>query len=227
VHTHDDLELLSNPTMINKISQGVTTVIIGNCGISASPYRLDKSAPDPINLLGQASEFLFSSLQDYIDHFNQVHPYLNVAALVGHTSLRAQIMGELNRPATTAEISQMVTLFRLALTQGAKGLSTGRAYENAKNASTQEVTALVNQLADFEGIYSTHLRTEFDAIVDALDEAFLVAKEAKIPIVISHVKCAGKDNWGRADEIIKHIEDRQKGQKSAVTATPIMLVLAP
>jgi N-acyl-D-amino-acid deacylase len=220
VHTHDDLELLRNPKMINKISQGVTSVIIGNCGISASPYRSDKSPPDPINLLGEASEFLFSSLQDYIDQFNQVQPYINAAALVGHTSLRAQVMGELDRPATELEVSSMVELFRLALTQGAKGLSTGLAYKNAKNASKCEVSALVDQLKDFEGIYSTHLRTEFDDIVDALDEAFLVAKQAKVPIVISHLKCAGKNNWGRADEIIKHIQENQKNQKISCDCYP-------
>lgn len=220
VHTHDDLELIRNPNMINKISQGVTTVIIGNCGISASPYRSGKLPPDPINLLGKASEFLFSSLQEYVDQLNQVQPHINVAALVGHTSLRAQTMSDLDRPATEKEIISMVNLFRLALSQGAKGLSTGLAYENAKNASTQEVAALVNQLSEFEGIYSTHLRTEFDDIVGALDEAFLAAKQAQVPIVISHLKCAGKNNWGRADEISKHIEENQKIQKISCDCYP-------
>lgn len=220
VHTHDDLELIRNPKMINKISQGVTSVIIGNCGISASPYRSNAIPPDPINLLGKATEFLFPSLQDYIDQFNQVQPHINVAALVGHTSLRAQTMGDLDRPATGKELASMVKLFRLALAQGAKGLSTGLAYENAKCASGQEVSALVSQLKEFEGIYSTHLRTEFDDIVSALDEAFLVAKQAQVPIVVSHLKCAGKNNWGRADEISKHIQTNQKTQKISCDCYP-------
>lgn len=220
VHTHDDLELLRNPSMTNKISQGVTSVIIGNCGISASPYQSSLSPPDPINLLGKAAEFTFASLQAYIEQYKLVNPFLNVAALVGHTSLRAQVMDDLTRPATSLEIERMVTIFTLALEQGAKGLSTGLAYKNAQNASHTEVAALVNKLEAFSGIYSTHLRTEFDDIIAALDEAFLVAKHAKVPLVVSHLKCAGINNWGRADEISKHIEQNQKTQKISCDCYP-------
>lgn len=220
VHTHDDLELLRNPRMINKISQGVTSVIIGNCGISASPYQSATLPPDPINLLGKTDEFLFVSLQDYIDQYAQSRPYINVAALVGHTSLRAQVMDDLSKPATEQQIIRMVKMFRLALIQGAKGLSTGLAYRNAQGASSAEVTALVEQLEEFGGIYSTHLRTEFDGIIGALDEAFLVAKQVNVPIVISHLKCAGKSNWGRADEITKHIQHNQKTQKISCDCYP-------
>jgi N-acyl-D-aspartate/D-glutamate deacylase len=220
VHTHDDLELLRNPKMVNKISQGVTSVIIGNCGISASPYAAKTLPPDPINLLGKTDEFLFSSLQDYIEQFEQTKPSVNVAALVGHTSLRAQVMDDLSKPASKQEMASMVRIFRLALTQGAKGLSTGLAYKNAQSASSNEVSVLVNLLDEFDGIYSTHLRTEFDGIIDALDEAFLVAKQANVPIIISHLKCAGKNNWGRADEITKHIQQSQKSQKISCDCYP-------
>jgi N-acyl-D-aspartate/D-glutamate deacylase len=220
VHTHDDLEVLRNPKMLNKISQGVTSVIIGNCGISASPYNSTQLPPDPINLLGAADEFLFASLQDYIVQFNQTLPYINVAALVGHTSLRAQVMNDLNRPATELEIEKMVALFRLALVQGAKGLSSGLAYKNAQSASNIEMAALVGQLEEFDGIYSTHLRTEFDGIIDALDEAFLVAKQSNVPLVISHLKCAGKNNWGRATEVSNHIQKSQNEQKISCDCYP-------
>lgn len=220
VHTHDDLELLRNPAMTNKISQGVTSVIIGNCGISASPYQSALLPPDPINLLGKVEEFIFSSLQAYIDQFNLVNPFVNAAALVGHTSLRAQVMDDLSRPATNTEVGHMVTLFTHALAQGAKGLSTGLAYKNAQSASHSEVAALVNQLEAFNGIYSTHLRTEFDHIIAALDEAFLVAKQAKVPLVVSHLKCAGVNNWGRAEEISTHIEQSQKTQRISCDCYP-------
>lgn len=220
VHTHDDLELLRNPRMINKISQGVTSVIIGNCGISASPYESETIPPDPINLLGKTDEFLYRSLQDYIDQYAHFRPYLNAAALVGHTSLRAQVMGDLSGPASKQQVNRMVKILRHALEQGAKGLSTGLAYKNAQGASSSEVIALVEQLEEFNGIYSTHLRTEFDGIIDALDEAFLVAKQANVPIVISHLKCAGKNNWGRADEITQHIQHNQKTQKISCDCYP-------
>ncbi|MFC4701955.1 amidohydrolase family protein [Glaciecola siphonariae] len=220
VHTHDDLELLRNPSMTNKISQGVTSVIIGNCGISASPYASSNSPPDPINLLGKAEEFCYACLQDYIVDFEAAAPYVNAAALVGHTSLRAQVMKDMSVSATEQEIAAMTDILRGALAQGAIGLSTGLAYKNAQGASTAEVAALVGHLAEFNGVYSTHLRTEFDGIIDALDEAFTVAQHGNTPLVISHLKCAGKNNWGRAQEVSQHIKKRQTAQKISCDCYP-------
>lgn len=220
VHTHDDLEVLRNPKMLNKISQGVTSVIIGNCGISASPYLTDKAPIDPINLLGQHDEFIYPELTHYIQRFKQVSPSINVAALVGHTSLRAQVMSELDRPATEQELAQMIELLNLALKQGAKGLSSGLAYKNAQAAPSSEVLALVKQLKKFDAIYSTHLRTEFDGIIGALDEAFSTAKQGQVPLVISHLKCAGKANWGRADEVLNYIKENQATQKISCDCYP-------
>ncbi|MEW6989151.1 amidohydrolase family protein [Colwelliaceae bacterium 6441] len=220
VHTHDDLEVLRNPEMFNKISQGVTTVIIGNCGISASPYVSDGVAVDPINLLGELGEFNFPTLQDFIDQFYRVKPNINVAAFVGHISLRAQVMSSLDRPATPAEIKSMASILKTALQQGAKGLSTGLAYHNAESAPTTEVEALTNQLQAFDGIYSTHLRTEFDGIIDALDEAFFLGEQGNVPVVISHLKCAGKNNWGRAKEVIEHIDTKRKSQPISCDCYP-------
>lgn len=220
VHTHDDLEVLRNPLMLNKVSQGVTSVVIGNCGISASPYSCESVPVDPINLLGKQDEFVFPQLSDFIQKFNTVRPHVNVAALVGHTSLRAQVMKNLDKAASEAEIKQMVSLLNLALSQGAKGLSTGLAYHNAKAAPTSEVQALVAALAKYNAIYSTHLRTEFDGIIDALDEAFTVGKQGNVPVVISHLKCAGKSNWGRANEVIEHITHARKGQKISCDCYP-------
>lgn len=220
VHTHDDLELIRNPKMYNKISQGVTSVIVGNCGISASPYYSSTSPVDPINLLGTAEEFNFPSLKQYIEKINKVKPSINVAALVGHTSLRVQVMDRLDRAATPSEISKMSVLLNEALQQGAKGLSSGLAYKNATAAPSAEIAALVTQIKAFDGVYCTHLRTEFDGIITALDEAFTVAKNADVPVVISHLKCAGKANWGRAHEVINHIKKNQQQQKISCDCYP-------
>ncbi|MGB1199921.1 MAG: N-acyl-D-amino-acid deacylase family protein [Cognaticolwellia aestuarii] len=220
VHTHDDLEVIRNPRMLNKISQGVTSVIIGNCGISASPYSCETAPVDPINLLGKQEEFAFAQLSDYIQKFNTVRPHINVAALVGHTSLRAQVMKRLDEAASDSEIKQMATLLNLALSQGAKGLSTGLAYHNANAAPESEVQALVDTLADYNAIYSTHLRTEFDGIIGALDEAFNVGKQGNVPVVISHLKCAGKNNWGRANEVLEHISHAREDQKVCCDCYP-------
>jgi N-acyl-D-aspartate/D-glutamate deacylase len=220
VHTHDDLEVLRNPTMLSKLSQGVTTSIIGNCGISASPYIPLCTPPDPINLLGKSEEFTFSSLEEYIAAFNKVSPSINVAALVGHTTLRAQVMHELERSATPEELISMCKALKMALEQGAIGLSSGLAYRNAICAPTDEIQKLANELAPFNAIYTTHLRTEFDDIIHALDEAFITSKKAKVPLVISHVKCAGKNNWGRSTEVIEHIKNAQLKQNVSCDCYP-------
>src|SRR4051794_6124371 len=104
VHTHDDTVVIRTPEMLPKISQGVTTVIVGNCGISAAPVELHGDPPDPMNLLGPAEAFHFPTFAAYIEAIAQTRPAVNVAALVGHTALRNNHMDRLDRTATHAEI---------------------------------------------------------------------------------------------------------------------------
>lgn len=212
VHTHDDIEVIRNPGMLNKISQGVTTVIAGNCGISAAPVCIRGEVPDPLNLLGSTAEFRFSRLRDYIQAVQQAKPNVNVAALIGHTALRAQVMDRLDRSADEAEIRAMQELLVGAMQDGALGLSTGLAYQSANSATSHEVETLASVLKAYQGIYTTHLRTEFEGIIEALDEAFSLGKKLDIPVVISHLKCAGKANWGRAPEVLSHLKNAQSQQ---------------
>lgn len=216
VHTHDDLEILRNPAMLYKLSQGVCTVIVGNCGISASPLAFTdaqhKPIPDPINLLGNKSEFLYHQFSDYVAAFEKAQPAVNLVALVGHTALRAQVMDDLHQTANETQIAAMQALLLSAMQQGAKGLSTGLAYHNANAASFNEVQQLAAVLSPFAGKYTTHLRTEFDGILTALDEAFSVGRHAKVDVIISHLKCAGKANWGRSAQVLEHIVQAQQHQ---------------
>lgn len=215
VHTHDDLEVLRNPSMTAKISQGVTTVITGNCGISASPLLFPEDSnhtPDPINLLGQQHEFAYPRFSDYVEAVNRAKPAVNVAALVGHTSLRASVMKRFGRGATNIEITQMRSLLKQALQDGAIGLSSGLAYANAQASTPQELQLLAQELTSTNGIYTTHLRTEFDGILDAMSEAFELGKKVSVPVVISHLKCAGIANWGRSQEVLDHLHKHQQHQ---------------
>ena len=212
VHTHDDLEVLRKPSVPAKLSQGVTTVIAGNCGISAVPTSVKSGLRDPINLLGTKNEFVYPELKDYQSAFVKVKPSVNLAMLIGHISLRAQVMDNLERAATDSEIEQMQGLLERAMSQGALGLSTGLAYYNAKQASEYEVNQLAKVVTPFDGLYTTHLRTEFQGIIDAMDEAFATAKQAELPLVISHIKCAGKENWGRSEEVLAHFEQQKQHQ---------------
>ncbi|WP_199541727.1 N-acyl-D-amino-acid deacylase family protein [Paraburkholderia kururiensis] len=212
VHTHDDTHVIRAPQMLPKLSQGVTTVIVGNCGISASPVALKGAPPDPMNLLGERDAFQYPTFAAYVDAVNAARPAVNVAALVGHTALRNNHMDRLDRTATAAEIDGMRAQLEEALGHGALGLSTGLAYGSAFAASTEEVLTLAEPLAAAGAVYTTHMRTEFDGILDAMDEAFRVGRHAQVPVVISHLKCAGPSNWGRSTEVLERLEGARRLQ---------------
>ncbi|MDR1708244.1 MAG: amidohydrolase family protein, partial [Candidatus Accumulibacter sp.] len=150
VHTHDDAAALEKPAMLPKISQGVTTVIGGNCGISLAPL-ITRAPIEPLGLLG-ANEFRFSRLSEYADAVNAARPAVNVAALIGHTSLRAATMPRFDRPATPGERARMVEHLRRAMDDGALGLSTGIFYENAYAADEVELVEIASAAAAGGGV---------------------------------------------------------------------------
>jgi N-acyl-D-aspartate/D-glutamate deacylase len=219
-HTHDDTNVIRTPEMLPKLSQGVTTVIVGNCGISAAPVRLRGEPPDPMNLLGDAGVFRYPTFADYVEAVDAARPAVNVAALAGHTALRNNHMDRLDRAATASEIDAMRGQLIEALQCGALGLSTGLAYLSANAATTEEVLALAEPLAWAGAMYTTHLRSETAAILDAMDEAFRIGRESAVPVVISHLKCAGVDNWGRSDEVLKMLDRARKSQAVSCDCYP-------
>jgi N-acyl-D-aspartate/D-glutamate deacylase len=206
VHTHDDTNVVRAPEMWPKLSQGVTTVVVGNCGISAACARLRGALPDPMNLLGDAGTFRYPTFASYVDGVNRARPAVNVAALVGHTTLRNNQMDRLDRAATPEELDAMRAELRDALALGALGLSSGLQYASAFAAPTEEVMALAEPLAEFGALYATHMRTEFAGILDAMDEAFRIGRRARVPVAVSHLKCAGRENWGRSGEVLDALE---------------------
>ena len=219
VHTHDDNAVLVNPGMTAKISQGVTTVIGGNCGISLSPI-FDIDPPAPMNLLGGRDAFQFARMQDYTNAVNNAHPAVNIAALVGHSTLRVGAMDELDRKATAPEIDVMRNRLSDALDAGAIGFSTGLWYKTNFAADMDEVVALAEVMADKGGVYTTHMRNEHDAVLDSLQESFETANRAQVPVIISHHKCAGPKNWGRSHETLAMIEAARKTQNISLDAYP-------
>lgn len=220
VHTHDDTSVIRTPEMLPKISQGVTTVVVGNCGISAAPVRLSGAPPDPMNLLGDADAFRYPTFASYVTAVNAARPSVNVAALAGHTALRNNHMDSLDRAATFAEIEAMRVQLQEALAHGALGLSTGLAYLSAFSASVHEVLALAELLADVGAIYTTHMRSEAAAVLEAMEEAFGVGRHCKVPVVISHLKCAGIDNWGRSGDVLKLLESSSRTQEIGCDCYP-------
>ena len=220
VHTHDDTVVIRRPEMLPKLSQGVTTVITGNCGISAAPVRLRSGVPDPMNLLGGADDFRYPTFADYVAAIRTAVPVVNVATLVGHTALRNNHMDCLDRTATAAEIDAMRAQLQESLDNGALGLSSGLAYASARAASAEEVMALGEPLAAAGAVYVTHMRSESDAILDAMDEAFAIARRCGAPVVISHLKCAGIANWGRSGVVLHALDQARETQPAGCDCYP-------
>lgn len=219
VHTHDDRALLCNPLMEAKTSQGVTTVVTGNCGVSLAPLSVDRRPPPPLDLLGNKDDF-FGRFRDYLDTLDKSPPAVNALCQVGHSSLRVGAMDRLDRAAETREITQMRRHLEEAMSEGAIGLSTGLFYRPANAAPTEEVIELAKTLRAYNGIHSTHMRDEADGVLDSLEETFTIGKKADVPVVISHHKCAGEANHGRSIETLARIEKARTEQQVGLDVYP-------
>ena len=219
-HTHDDRILLDDPGMLPKISQGVTTVVVGNCGISLAPVTFSGDPPPPMNLLGGAQSYEFPSFASFAEAVGRTSPAVNVAALVGHSALRLATMKDVNRKANNDEIEAMMAHADEAMANGAIGFSTGLFYPPNAAADADEVSRIAARFAEKGGVYATHMRDEFDHVLDSIDETLHTAQSANIPVVISHHKCAGLRNWGRTRETLPRIEKAAAGQRVNLDVYP-------
>ncbi len=220
VHTHDDRALLVDPAMTCKVSQGVTTVVAGNCGVSLAPLALRRPPPAPLDLVCDSAEGFFADFGAYLDRLDGAPAAVNALCQVGHSSLRAGAMDGLDRPASGAEIAAMRAELERALEAGAIGLSTGLDYAPAAAAPTGEVIALAEAVGAAGGLHTTHMRNEADRVMDSLEETFAIGRAARAPVVISHHKCAGKANHGRSAETLALIHRARQGQAVGLDAYP-------
>lgn len=218
VHTHDDAAAIEKADMLPKLSQGVTTVIVGNCGISLAPVVTDAPLA-PLSLLGRG-QFRHATMREYAEAVNAARPGVNVAALLGHTALRMRRMPVLDRAANEAERGAMAADMQEAMDAGALGLSSGVFYEEAYAADVDELVAVATVAARNGGVYATHIRDELAGILPALREAALTARQSGLPLVISHHKCAGPANWGRTRETLPLIEELARGQEIGMDVYP-------
>ncbi|MFT4715838.1 MAG: N-acyl-D-amino-acid deacylase [Paracoccaceae bacterium] len=222
VHTHDDVAVIKTPDMPFKISQGVTTIVAGNCGISAAPFTPCDGLPPPFTLNLAEHAYTYPNVDAYRQAVQKAAPAVNVAMLAGHSSLRANVMKtDLNRPATDAEITQMSETLDLALRQGCIGLSSGLDYPPAFEAPMQEMITLAKTLgAHPNSVYTSHMRDEGDFLVQSVIETIETGRQAKANVVISHHKCAGKANYGKSIKTLKIIAEAQKTQKVSLDVYP-------
>jgi N-acyl-D-amino-acid deacylase len=207
-HTHDDQIVLQGAAcMCCKLSQGVTSVVVGNCGISLSPVRMSSRPPAPLDQVCAPEWWKFGSFGEYADHLRREPPAVNALALIGHMSLRVGAMrGETQRAASDAEAELMRRQLAESLAEGAAGFSTGLFYPPSKHAPTEEVIAIAEALRAHRGLYVTHMRDEANGVLDSIQETLRIGEAVGAPIVISHHKCAMPENHGRSRETLPMIE---------------------
>lgn len=219
-HTHDDLAVLTTPALPFKVSQGVTTVVTGNCGISGAPWRDGCANPPPLDLMERCGRTSHERFADYLAALKGEPAAVNVAALVGHTTLRALHMAALDRPATAAEVAAMAHDVAEALAAGAIGLSTGTFYPPAAAATADEIIAVAEPLRGGAGLYATHMRDEGDHVMAALEETLAIGRALDCPVVISHHKVAGRANHGRSPQTLVRIDEAMRCQCLALDCYP-------
>jgi N-acyl-D-amino-acid deacylase len=199
-----EMTILVDPRLPSKIYQGITTEITGE-GNSAAPlndviiqadvasYQHLKITPD------------WRTMRQYFARLEKQGMGINLASYVGATQVRRMILGDENKAPTPDQLNQMKALVRDAMHDGAVGLSTSLEYAPAPYAKTDELIALAAEASKFGGIYATHMRNESDSVLQAIDEALRIGREAHIPVEIWHLKVAGKANWGRMPEVVAKI----------------------
>jgi N-acyl-D-amino-acid deacylase len=206
IKTHSDFTLPINPKAESKVRQGVTTEIIGHCGFSVAPVLPGKLALIRDYLSASAPWLPFRELRfpEYLDTFPAVA--VNAGMLVGHHTLRLNVMGMADRAPTAAELADMAALLDEALAAGALGLSTGLFTPPSSYAGRDEILALCAVLKGRNAAYFTHLRDEANKVIEAVEEAIDIARTSRVHVEIVHLKCSGLDNWGKAKEILAMIE---------------------
>ena len=204
-----EITVLVEPTLPSKIFQGITTELTGEGG-SAAPLNDAIVTADKVDY----DHFKITpDWRNYAQYFARVEKQglgINMAHLVGATQVRRMVLGDEDKQPTAADLDRMKALVREAMEQGAFGVSTSLQYPPAPYAKTEELIALATEASKYGGIYATHMRSEAGTVLEALDEAIRIGREAKIPVEIWHVKAAGKRNWGRMKEIVAKIEQARR-----------------
>jgi N-acyl-D-amino-acid deacylase len=199
-----ELSILVEPRLPSKIYQGITTEITGEGGsiapLNDAIIQADREGYDHYKITPDWRTF-----RQYFARLEKQGMGINLASYVGATQVRRMVLGDDNKQPTTEQLEQMKSLVRDAMKDGAVGVSTALEYAPAPYARTEELIALATEGGKFGGIYSTHMRNESDSVLESIDEALRIGREAHVPVEIWHLKVAGKNNWGRMPEVVAKI----------------------
>ena len=217
---HSEMTILADPRGVSKVTQGVTTEITGE-GNSIAPVDAATLRQDSAQYAAWGLVVDWHDLDGYFRRLERSGTPLNVATFVGATQVRRYVIGDADRAPTPAELAQMEALVDTAMRQGALGVSSALGYAPAFYAKTGELVALAKVAARYGGVYATHVRNEGPRIDQALDEAFRIGREARIPVEVWHLKLAGRPSWGRMPQILARFERlRAAGQKVGANSYP-------
>lgn len=209
-HSHSDLFVLADPESGNKVLQGCTTVNVGLDGMSVAPILDHHKAGWQKHLSGIAGcselDWDWNSLGDYFDAVDRARPSVNICSYAGLGTIRLQVMGMDNRAAGPDEIKAMQKLAAEAMRDGARGISAGLIYPPGSYQDLDEMVAIADTVAGYGGIFDVHMRNEADLIDQAMEEVFEIGRRSGIPVLITHFKVRGKNNWGRSPALLEMID---------------------
>ncbi len=214
-HSHSDLQVLLNPEILPKVMQGITTEILGQDGISMAPLPPRFISPWRKNLAGldgdsDAINWNYENTAGYLKMIEAVKPGLNESYLVPHGNIRMEAMGLDKRPPKGDELEKMRTITRREMEAGAVGLSTGLIYMPCAYSESEEIIALCRVVAEYDGVFVIHQRSEADTILDSMEEVIKIGRESGVKIHYSHFKVCGKKNWDKIEKILELLDLAKK-----------------
>ncbi len=224
-HGHSDIVAWTSSNYDCKVQQGVTTEVIGSCGLSLAPCRDEYISTLDQYLqaikCGEEFEWTWRSYRQFLDMLEKKEFPNNLIPLVGQGTIRVAVMGFATREPSDQELEDMRNLTREAMEAGAHGLSTGLVYPPGNYTETDEIISLCKVVGDFGGVYSTHIRNESHRVIEAVKEAIFIAEQSQASLLISHFKAMGKANWGKVNTTLGLVEEaNKKGQKVWVDQYP-------
>lgn len=212
-HSHSDLRVLVEPQLPMKVRQGITLEVFGQDGVSVAPIRAEDQPQVARSLAGLDGRldraWDWQSVEEYLAAIERARPAIDCAYLIPHGAVRLSVMGMEDRRASAEEIRAMQELIRQSMREGALGLSTGLIYPPCCFADTNELVELCRAVAEFDGIFVSHMRSESDYIEDAVSEMIEVGQRSGVRVHISHFKIAGRENWARIDGMLEMIHRAQ------------------
>ena len=214
MHSHSDFRLYVHPEAESRVRQGITTELVGNCGGSPAPVPVERFGDFMQYMIGLGSlyqkalapeEWKWKTLSQFYDELAKKGMAVNVAPLVGHSTLRSGVMGFEDRPPSPDEFQRLKRLLEAELDRGAFGMSSGLIYHPGAFANQKELAELAHVVRSYDGIYSLHIRSEGKYLLEAIDEAIYVAEQSGVSLEISHLKCEVPANWGKAKAALERI----------------------